>query len=389
MQQPVTGLRPILHSTPVWLPQTQTWMHSQVAELQRRGVDAHVVCEKVQNLDQFAVDKIHCLSERPKAIQLYDKAVRKFCLRNHLGYLVRVGLAVGAEIVHSHFGNVGWTNLGAVQRLKCKHVVTFYGLDVNMLPRQFPVWRTRYIKLFAASEAIICEGSHMAAAIVGLGCPSHKIKVHHLGVNVRQINFRLRYWKRGEPLRVLIAASFREKKGIPLAIEALGKFRQKIPLTLTLIGDASDDDASRAEKKKIISALQRSSLAPCTRMLGYTSHARMLEEAYKHHVYLHPSITAANGDTEGGAPVSIIEMMASGIQVISTTHCDIPEVVGPDLHQLLAPERDVDALVECLERLVASRADWQRWAASGRRRVEDEYNQDKQAERLLSIYLAV
>jgi len=52
----------VLHSFPIWLGQTQTWMHSQVSKLQRLGVHAHVVCETTENLDQFYVENIHCLT---------------------------------------------------------------------------------------------------------------------------------------------------------------------------------------------------------------------------------------------------------------------------------------------------------------------------------------
>lgn len=113
---------------------------------------------------------------------------------------------------------------------------------------------------------------------------------------------------------------------------------------------------------------------------------RMLEEAYQHHAFLHPSVTAQDGDTEGGAPVCITEMLASGMAVVSTTHCDIPEVVGSDLHHLLAPERNVEALVACLETVIQNPSQWGKWALAGRQRFEAEYHKGKQAERLLRHY---
>lgn len=376
----------VIHSFPVWLPQTQTWMHNQVAELQRLGVDAHVVCERTENLDQFGVANIHCLADEPKWRQVYDKGLRKLRLRRHLDYLVQLGQKTGTQIVHSHFGNVGWANLGAVRKLGAKHVVTFYGLDVNMLPQQFPIWRKRYAELFTAVDLILCEGSHMARCIIELGCPAHKVKVQHLGVDVEQFDFRPRQWQPGETLQVLIAASFREKKGISLAIEALSSIRRDIPVELTLIGDAGQDEASRREKDKILAALERTGLKPFTRLLGYQLHAQMLEEAYQHHVFLHPSMTAQDGDTEGGAPVCITEMLATGMPVVSTTHCDIPEVVGSDLHHLLAPERNVEALVACLKTVIHHPSRWAEWALTGRRRIEAEYHKGKQAEHLLAHY---
>ena len=379
----------VLHSFPIWLGQTQTWMHSQVAELQRLGVDAHVVCEQTENLDQFSVANIHCFANESSAKQTWDKVFRKLRIRRHLNYLVEVGEKTGATIVHSHFGNIGWANLGAVRKLGAKHVVTFYGLDVNKLPTQFPYWRKRYHQLFDEADLLLCEGSHMASCLIELGCPEHKVKVQHLGVDVERFEFKPRQWQPGTPLRVLIAASFREKKGIPYAVEALGKLRKEIPIELTIIGDAGEDAASQQERAKILHLLESTGLESSTRLLGYQLHTVMMQEAYAHHVFMQPSMTASDGDTEGGAPVSIIEMLATGMPVVSTTHCDIPEVMGEALHHLLAPERNADALANIIRVLIEEQDSWPSIAVKGHDRVAAEYDMRIQAQRLEEHYLRI
>jgi len=376
----------VIHSFPIWLSQTLTWLFGQVKQLQKLDGEIHVVCERVENLEQFEVANIHSFSERSFFTQLWDKALRKFRVRRHLNYLVEVGNKTGAHIIHSHFGNIAWANLGAVRELKAKHVVTFYGLDVNKLPNQYPVWRKRYTRLFSEVDRVLCEGSHMAACIVKLGCPEDKVKVQHLGVDVDKISFKPRQWQSGGPLRVLIAASFREKKGIPYAIKALGVIAHKTPVQLTIIGDSGADKESQQEKVIILEALNTSGMKEKTRLLGYQSHQILLQEAYRHHLFLQPSITAKNGDTEGGAPVAIIEMMATGMPVVSTTHCDIPEVVGPALSHLLAPERDVSKLVDCIKLLLVAPENWLTLLEEGRAHIERDYHWSRQAESLMEHY---
>lgn len=376
----------VLHAFPIWLPQTQTWMHSQVSELQQLGAPVHVACESTSHLDQFAVEDLHCLQSEPAWRRHWDLGLRKLGWRHHLDHLVRVGRRVGASVVHSHFGNIGWTHLDAVRRIGARHVVTFYGLDVNKLPMQEPVWRERYGELFRRADRFLCEGSHMAQSLVGLGCPRDKVAVQHLGVDPRRFRYEPRQWRPGQPLRVLIAASFREKKGIPYAIQALAVLRGEVDLELTVIGDAGGDDESRAEKQRILAALEAGGLRDRTRMLGYQPHAAMLEQAYAHHLFLHPSVTAADGDTEGGAPVTITEMLATGMPVVATRHCDIPEVMGPALQHLLAAERDVRGLVEVLHGCLRASAQWAQWTHAGRDRVVEEYDQRIQARRLWERY---
>lgn len=375
----------VLHSTTSWLPQTQTWIYGQYAELQRLGVDAQVVCEYRENPQQFDISGLHCLASSHPLEYRWSKALRRLGVRHYPDYLVRVGKSMRAEILHSHFGHVGWANLDAARRLGARHVVTFYGFDVNKLP-QSAQWRQRYRRLFAQADLFLCEGSHMAQCLVDLGCPVHKVKVQHLGVDVARIGFSPRRWQPGEPLRVLVAATFTEKKGIPDAIEALGRVAQDIPVELTLIGDARAGAETRDETRRILELLGSTGLQSHARLLGFQPHEVMMREAYQHHLFLQPSVTAADGDTEGGAPVSIIEMLASGMPVIATRHCDIPEVMGADLAHMLAPERDPAVLADRIRALLAEPARWDGLARAGRGHVEAQYDRMLQGERLRTLY---
>ena len=82
-----------------------------------------------------------------------------------------------------------------------------------------------------------------------------------------------------------------------------------------------------------------------------------------------PSITAQNGDTESGAPASILEAQATGLPVISSYHADIPEVVVDGKSAQLAPERDVETLVNHLEYLVEHQDVWGAMGRAGREQV--------------------
>jgi colanic acid/amylovoran biosynthesis glycosyltransferase len=183
-----------------------------------------------------------------------------------------------------------------------------------------------------------------------------------------------------------MAASFREKKGIPYAIEALQIIAREVPVLLTIIGDAGKDEESQQEKRNILTALERSGMKKQTRLLGYQTHQTMLKESYNHHLFLQPSIRARDGDTEGGAPVSIIEMLATGMPVIATNHCDIPEVVGPAFAHLLAPERNIEQLATRIRSLLDEPGSWPNLARDGRNHVEREYHRLRQAERLTDHY---
>ena len=375
----------VIHSFPEWLPQTMTWLYNQVHYLPDR-IESHIVCETTENLDQFWLRNIHSLAEAPPWRCYWDLCLRKLQVRRHLGFLVEQVKRCNAQVLHSHFGNVAWANLEAAKQVGLKHVVTFYGQDVNYLPTQDTRWYKRYQSLFAQIDCVLCEGTYMAKCVIALGCPQEKVQVHHLGVKVDEIAFKPKVWSPGEPLRVLIAASFREKKGIPYALEALGRMQHDVPLEITIIGDATAEARSQAEKKKILATIEKYNLHSKVRLLGYQPHTVLFEEAYKHHIFLAPSVTASDGDTEGGAPVVIIEMAATGILIVSTTHCDIPELVQNGVTGLLAQERNVDGLVYQLKSLIAHPEQWAKMLEAGRRYVAKEYNARIQGERLAAIY---
>jgi len=121
-------------------------------------------------------------------------------------------------------------------------------------------------------------------------------------------------------------------------------------------------------------------------MLGFQPHEVFWREAYANHVFLSPSITGHDGDTEGGAPVAIIELAASGMPIVSSRHCDIPEIVLDGRTGWLAGERDVDGLLDCLRLCLAAAPGWDGILAAGRRRIETEYDAAIQGRRLAEIY---
>ncbi|QTA83258.1 Glycosyltransferase, family I [Desulfonema limicola] len=379
----------VIHSFPVWLPQTQTWMYNQVKYLPHDCIENHIVCEKTANLDQFGVPNIHSLYDTSRLMYLWDKGIRRIGLRQHLNFLIKRMELCNAKILHSHFGNIGWRNIEAVRKTGVKHIVTFYGRDVNLLPKKDPAWNIRYKELFKEVDCILCEGPFMAKSIIQMGCPEHKVKVHHLGVEVNKIIYQPRAWKIGSPIKILIAASFREKKGIPYAIEAIARIQSTQPVEITIVGDAGVDPESQNEKNKILHLLGKYNLIYKTRLLGFQKHDVFFSEAYNHHIFISPSITAQNGDTEGGAPVSIIEMAATGIPVISTFHADIPEVICHNKTGLLVDEQDIDGIVDQLKWLIANFNKWESLSKEARYYVENNFNATTQGYKLSKTYMKI
>lgn len=376
----------VLNSLPTWLPSTSPWLFNQVRLLPPAIIKPAVVAEQRGAAGVFALGIETYLEDQPRVRQLTEKIGRKLGLVRQLPFYWQVAKRFRPHILHSHWGDQGWRDSLLARKLRVPHIVTYYGKDVGFLPVQ-RVWRERYKELFAHCALVLCEGPFMADRIADLGCPKTKIRVQRLGVVVDDIRFEQRKRLPGEPLRILLAASFREKKGLSYALEAIGLAKSGIgQFEVTIIGDSSADPRSVPEKQAILDAIARHELQPHVSMLGYQSYERLLEEAYRHHIFMSPSVTAADGDTEGGAPVTLIDMAAAGLLLISTTHCDIPQVITHGVTGLLAPERDPGALASHLTWLANHQDKWSEIATAGRERIIDLFDAGRQARILASIY---
>lgn len=379
----------IIHSVNNWLAQTETWIYSQIKNTDPSIIESHISCKNTLNIHQFCVKNIHSQESQFFIQRSYKKLYEMLFPSKRASHILKIGKKNKAQIIHSHFGNRGWTDLPAAKELGCKHIITFYGYDVNQLPLQKPIWKKRYKEMFSKADFFLCEGSFMAQSLINLGCDKNKVIIQHLGVDIERIVYKPRVWKQGEVLKILISSGFREKKGIPYALRAIAKISNDFPIEVTIIGDAINMPSSCKEKKVILATINTLNLDKKITLLGFQPHEVVLEEAYNNHIFLSPSITAADGDSEGGAPVSIIEMIATGMIVISTSHCDIPEVVNYPDDNWLVNERDVDALVIRLQWLIDNPEKWGEFQDKGREYIEKEYDTKKQGKKLTDIYLSL
>ena len=331
------------------------------------------------NLDKFPTQNVYSFEDQ----NLFCRKANQLSLRFTGKYLSQNAKKVitnhNAKVLHSHFGYEGFKYLRLKKSVNLPMITTFYGFDVSM-PLRLPSWRKKYIKLFHEGELFLTEGNHMKEELIKLGCSEDKIFVQHLGVDLKKFNYTPREFPEDGNIRILIAGSFREKKGIPYAIQSFAKVKQNYPnIQLRILGEGP-------LRGQIESLIKKLDISEYVDLLGYQDHEVFLKEAADAHIFMLPSITAENGDTEGGAPVAIIEAQATGLPIISSYHADIPEVVVDGKSALLAPEKDIDCLANHLEYLIKTPELWAKMGLEGRKHVEKEYDLIKQVEKLEKIY---
>jgi colanic acid/amylovoran biosynthesis glycosyltransferase len=286
----------------------------------------------------------------------------------------------GGCLLHAHFGPSGVRALTYKRGTRLPLVTTFYGYDVSALARR-RVWLRRYSRLFDQGDLFLVEGPSMADKLAALGCPRGKIEIQRIGIPVEEIAFRPRAPKpAGTTAVALFAGRFIEKKGLLAALAACAEARKRTQaFEFRIIGDGP-------LREQVANAIARLDMGSYVKLLGFLGYAEYLKEMAAADFFLHPSVTASDGDSEGGAPTTILEAQASGLPIVSTTHADIPNVVLPGRSALLGPEGDETTLAEHIRVLVAEPQRRASMGAAGRRFVEEHDDVRRHAELLEDRY---
>lgn len=368
----------IAHLVTPYLFQTGSWIHSQL--VRNHEFRPIVVTQHTEHREMFPFDPVFDLGPRSRGAArpgfLFSKYV---CGRFPAGPYRKVFARESVGLIHAHLGWEGARTAHLARHPRLPFVVSFYGRDASLLPRH-AYWRTLYRRLFRVADRVVAEGPHMGRVLTEIGAPADRVRVVHLGIPLEEFPFAERRDPGDDPVVGLIAAAFREKKGIIYALEAMARLVPTHPrLRLRIIGDGP----LHAE---ILARTQSPDLAGRVALLGYQPYPVYKEELKRVHFLVAPSVTAADGDTEGGAPVCLLEAQASGLPVIATTHCDIPEVTRPGLSALLAPERDIAALADRLDQLLSRPERWPEMGRAGRAHMEAEFDIDRQVARMNEIY---
>jgi len=291
--------------------------------------------------------------------------------------------SVKCDLIHSHFATAGWEYLRLAKQLRVPYLVSFYGFDYESLIFSSQKWRSRYRRLFKNADLFLCEGSHGARVLAELGCPPQKIRVVRLGVDVQNVP-TFRRTKGTEELKLLQVASSVEKKGQKYALEAFVMALRRCPnMSLTFMGPGV--------KGRLQAELNTQSVMKCTEGKVFffegVDHTELHNLMRDYHVFIHPSCYSQNMDCEGGAPIVLLDAQATGMPVISTTHCDIPDEVSHGLTGLLSPEKDVESLAKSIEIFYhMGQHEYDDFSARARLHVTREYDIQSNAQKLRRLY---
>jgi glycosyltransferase involved in cell wall biosynthesis len=173
-------------------------------------------------------------------------------------------------------------------------------------------------------------------------------------------------------LLVGLISYLRTYKGHEYFIEAAARIlAQRKDVTFLIVGEGPEEGSIRAK-------IEGTGQAGGIRMLGFREDLLNIFRSLD--VFAIPSV---EGDT---IPQVLMQALAMGLPVVSTTVGSIPDVVIDGRTGLVVPPRDAKALAERIQLLLDDPSLRRRMAAEGRALVVQSYSIDKMLDRMEAVY---
>lgn len=289
------------------------------------------------------------------------------------------------DLLHTHFGTMGFKIINLKKKINVPLVVTFYGVDISNVIKDL-TWQSRYKEMAKYADRLIVLFDEGVERLVKLGFDPKKITVWDIGIPISDYPYRTPNHT-DKTIKFLITARFVEKKGYFVLINAFNKALKKHPnLTLTIIGNgplkneilAKTNELHLSEKVQLIDTAHRDDFFS---LFKSALHA--------HDIFVLPSVVADNGDDEGGPPVVLTNAMAVGLPIISTNIGGISRAIEHNKTGLLSTSGDSEDLYKKMIYLIENKNLWEGFALKGRQLAESRFDLNRQIAKLENIYTEI
>ena len=329
----------VVHAVDQFLARSETFVYTIVTGHQH--YEASVLCHSRGHEEEFPFPLVHVQPKpvsRLTAVWWMAASIERLTGRSPWRRGVDAALSrVRPAVVHAHFGPIGCEMIPATRAAGLPIVTSLYGVDAAVLP-YLPQWRDRYARLFREGDLFLAEGPEMRKKVIAAGAPAERTLIHPVALDLTKYP----RWAPDGRATVLFVGRFVEKKGLLDAIAAFGQTRETVPQArMTVVGGGGGEDEARALTSQL-------GLGDTVEFVGMQSHADVIGRLSSAAAFIHPSVTASDGDSEGGAPTILLEAQAIGTPIVTTRHADIPHVVPAGPGVWLCDEHDVDALGRAL-----------------------------------------
>lgn len=294
---------------------------------------------------------------------------------NHFGegvVLARRMMRDRISHIHAHFASQS-TSVARVV-----HLLT--GIPYSFTGHAHDIWHDRLLLPEKLQEAVfVVTCSRFAREFISREREGSGDKIHvvYHGLDVRKFAPP----KEETKVRNLILSvgSLGETKGFPDLIRACALLRQRgVSFECLIVGEGRQ----RAELEQLIGEL---GLTDTIRLVGSVPQESLIDFYHKAWVFALPCIVLEDGRRDG-LPNVLMEAMATGVPVISTTTTAKGELIEDGREGLLVAPHAPEELADAIFRLCQDAGLRERLWREGRRKMEQEFDSQKTIEPLLALF---
>lgn len=375
---------------------SETFILNEVLELQRQGVDVHVISlyppddgrfhagvAELKNPVVYVPEmRLHqafaeLLRERPLVQPMLAR------LGDALQYLLDLGEEQGAPVlkralavaiamarldlhhVHAHFATIAVRTALVCRMLTgASYSFTCHAKDIY----RDTVSPTEFARLLdhAAFAVTVCDANR--EFVLDRLAPGRGDKLMRLYNGVDLTRFvAAPSVASEEPPEILAVGRLVPKKGFHVLLDACAQLKRRgIVFRCVLVGDGEEKDALVAQVAEL-------GLADVVTLTGALSHEAIVPLLQRATLACLPCIEDDQGNRDA-LPTTLLEALACGLPCVSTPVGGVPEIVHEGVHGHLVPQNDSASLADALARLLADPTTRARFGAAGRAHALDRFD---------------
>jgi colanic acid/amylovoran biosynthesis glycosyltransferase len=376
----------------------QTFCYREVAELARQGVTPPIFSirnpkdEPAQDWDARIVERVHYLPQEKELLDEVRSASKKRKLTSEivaaldewgrrtdflrLYQAVYVGLRLqemGIGHVHAHFmGMAARTAFWIHKFFPVTFSFTAHANDI-FAPRNFEVGLDRLVD---TARAIVTVSDY-AKKFLQERFPERADRVRRIYNGLNLAEFGRADFSCSPPL-ILAVGRLIAKKGFADLICACGLIAERgKSFRCEIIGEGPLENELRGQ-------IERLNLQNRVALSGAKPQLEVRQRLVAANVFVLPSIIDSDGGMDN-LPTVIMEAMATGLPVVSTTIGGIPEMVVENETGFLVEPGDAAALADAIEKVIDDGLLAQRLGHVGYQRVQEFFSTDKNVRELCTL----
>lgn len=312
----------------------------------------------------------------------YTASARTVCFLQavYLARLLRRARHQGKPMdhLHAHFAHDPALIAHLVHRLTgISFTFTAHARDIYQIPQ-----RALHERIKAAGAVVTCCATNIDYLKGVAAAVDHaKLRVIHNGVNLQEFHPPLATRHAVIPL-ILSASRLVEKKGYPDLLHAYQRLKAAgYCFCAVIYGDGP-------LQQELATLIDELGLQNEVRLAGACTQQDLRQALTQADIFALTPFVTEDGDRDG-VPTVLVEAMACGIPVVSTTVAGVPELVTHDTNGLLAAPHDVTAITAALATLVDDATKRRQLGRAARDTVIEHFDLHSGALQLAQLYQTI